>query len=92
MENTTEKFSYSEVFEYIKFGRYPPESTSKYKRSLRRKANNFRVHEGRLYYIGNQETRKQKSAKSVQRLVIETEEEQQRLISAVHEDGHLGML
>ena len=48
-----------------------------YKRSLRRKAANFKVEEGRLYYIGNQEKRPGvKQPTDVRRIVVESEEEQ----------------
>ena len=50
-----EKFSFSEVYEYILSGNYPPSCSMNYKRSLRRKANNFKIYNGQLYYIGNQE-------------------------------------
>ena len=85
------KFKYSEVHTYITSGEYPPDSDSNYKRSLRRKAGNFRVEEGRLYYIGNQERRPGvKPPTGVLRMVVETEEEQKRIIKLIHEEAHLG--
>ena len=88
-----EKFSFSEVYEYILSGNYPPSCSMNYKRSLRRKANKFKIYNGQLYYIGNQEKRKgvTVSKTSTSRLVIEKKEEQQRLLKTIHEDGHLGM-
>ena len=49
------KFSYDEVHTYLTSGKYPTDCDKNYKRSLRREAANFKVEEGRLYYIGNQE-------------------------------------
>ena len=45
------KFSYSEVHTYLTSGEYLPDCDKNYKRSLRRKAANFKVEEGRLYYM-----------------------------------------
>ena len=49
------KFSHGEVHTYPTSGEYPTDCDKNYKRSLRRKAANFKVEEGRLYYIVNQE-------------------------------------
>ena len=48
------KFSYGEVHTYLISGEYPPDCDKNYKRSLRRKAANFKVEEGRLYRCGTQ--------------------------------------
>ena len=87
------KFTYSEVHTYITSGQYPPDSDSNYKRSLRRKAANFKVEDGRLYYIGNQERKHGvKPSTDVLRMVVETEEEQNRIIKVIHEEAHLGKI
>ena len=79
------------VYTYRTTGEYPPDSDKNYKRSLRRKAGNFRVEDGRLYYIGNQEKRSGKAPPTdVKRMVVETEEEQRRIIKLIHEEAHLG--
>ena len=86
-----DKFVYSEVYTYRTTGEYPPDSDKNYKRSLRRKAGNFRVEDGRLYYIGNQEKKSGKAPPTdVKRMVVETEEEQRRIIKLIHEEAHLG--
>ena len=73
------------VYTYRTTGEYPPDSDKNYKRSLRRKAGNFRVEDGRLYYIGNQEKRSGKAPPTdVKRMVVETEEEQRRIIKLIH--------
>ena len=68
------KFSYDEVHTYLTLGEYPPDCDKNYKRSLRRKAANFIVEEGRLYYIGNQEKRAgvTEQPKDVRRIVVES--------------------
>ena len=94
IEMAESKFTYSEVHTYITSGLYPEDSDSNYKRSLRRKAANFKVEDGKLYYIGNQEKRPGTKAKSPKdrRLVVESEEEQKRIIRLIHEEAHLGMM
>lgn len=85
------KFSYSEVHTYLTSGEYPPDCDKNYKRSLRRKAANFKVEEGRLYYIGNQEKRPGvKQPTDVRRIAVESEEEQKRIIRLIHDEAHLG--
>ena len=86
------KFSYSEVHTYLTSGEYPPDCDKNYKRSLRRKAANFKVEEGRLYYnIGNQEKRPGvKQPTDVRKIVMESEEEQRRIIRLIHDEAHLG--
>ena len=85
------KFSYGEVHTYLTSGEYPPDCDKNYKRSLRRKAANFKVEEGRLYYIGNQEKRPGvKQPTGVKRIVVESEEEQMRIIRLTHDEAHLG--
>ena len=85
------KFSYGEVHTYLTLGEYPPDVDKNYERSLRRKAANFRVEDGRLYYIGNQERRPgMKQPTDVRRTVVESEEEQRRIIRLIHDEAHLG--
>ena len=85
------KFSYGEVHTYLTSGEYPQDCDKNYKRSLRRKAANFKVEEGRLYYIGNQEKKPGvKQPTEVRRIVVESEEEQRRIISLIHDEAHLG--
>ena len=54
------KFSYGVVHTYLSSGEYPPDCDKNYKRSLRRKAANFKVEEGRLYYVGNENEEEQR--------------------------------
>ena len=83
------KFSYGKVHTYLTSGEYPPDCDKNYKRSLRRKAANFKVEEGRLYYIGNQEKRPGvKQPTDIKRIVMESEE--QRRIRLTHNEAHLG--
>lgn len=92
-EESNQKFNYSQVHTYLTSGQYPPGSDGNYKRSLRRKAANFIVEEGRLYYIGNQDKRPGgKAPTSIKRIVVESEEEQRRIIRLIHEEAHLGMI
>lgn len=51
------RFSFGKVYTYLTSGKYPPDLDKNYKRNLRRKAANFIVEEGRLYYTGNHEKR-----------------------------------
>ena len=82
MAQSQYKFLYGEVHSYLTVGEYPPDSDKNYKRSLRRKAANFKVEEGRLFYIGNQEKRPGVNQPTdVKRLVVESEVEQKRIIS-----------
>ena len=87
------KFTFDEVHTYLTSGEYPPDCDKNYKRSLRRKAANFKEEEGRLYYIGNQEKRprvKDSDSNDVRRIVVESDEEQRRIIRLVHDEAHLG--
>ena len=85
------KFSYSEVHNYLTCGEYPPECDRNYKRSLRRKAANFKLEGERLLYIGNQEKRPGvKLPTGVRRIVVESAEEQRRIVRLIHDEAHLG--
>ena len=73
-------------------GEYPPDSDKNYNRSLRRKAANFKDEEGRLFYIGYEEKRPGVNLQTdVKRLVVESEVEQKRIITLIHNEAHLGM-
>ena len=82
--------NYGEVHTYLSSGEYSPDCDKNYKRSLGRKAANFKVEEGRLYYIGNQEKRPGvKQRTDVRRIVVESEEEQRRIIRLIFDKAIL---
>ena len=49
------------------------------------------MEDGRLYYIANQEKRPEvKQPTDMKRIVVESEEEQRRIITLINNEAHLG--
>ena len=46
------RFSFAEIYTYIKDGRYPSSFTKAYKQALRKRAKFFTVKDTQLYYVG----------------------------------------
>ncbi len=86
VEVETEKFSFEEIFEYLACGQYPPGADKPYKHGLRKRSKFFAHEEGRLYYLGG----KKKQGATGRRLVVMDVGERQRIISTIHDNGHLG--
>ncbi len=80
---TVSTYSYTEIRNYVIDQKYPPGKDKEYKRGLRKHSKFFTVEGDRLYYIGGK--KKQKP-----RLVFEREEEQKKIITTIHDQGHFG--
>ena len=76
----SEKYS-SEMFDYLVHRKYAPDADKVYKHGLRKRSRFFVHEEGRLYYVGG--------GKAVKRLVVIGAEERERIVSSIHDEGHL---
>lgn len=72
-----EQSEYDTLYTYLSKGVYPSNYDANKKRMLRRKAENFRIDNGELFYVG-----RKKGDKS--RRVIKTEEERRRILENCH--------
>ncbi len=86
VEVETQKYSFEEIFDYLTCGHYPPGADKQYKHGLRKRSNFFAHEEGRLFYLGG----KNKQGATERRLVVMDVGERQRIISTIHDNGHLG--
>ena len=76
-------YTYDDVAAYLTSGTYPPGADKALKRSLRKRSAYFTMDAGHLHYIGGK-------GKHRPRLVVQSEEEQLRLIRTTHDTAHLG--
>ncbi len=79
-------YSFEEIFDYLTCGHYPPGADKQYKHGLRKRSNFFAHEEGRLFYLGG----KNRQGATERRLVVMDVGERQRIISTIHDNGHLG--
>ena len=94
------EFTYREIFEYIKNGKYSEGLAKAYKLSLRKRAKFFHVVESSLYYVGGKYSHFSctytiahvgKASSATPRLVVEEPEQRKRIISINHDKKHLGV-
>ena len=72
-----EQSEYDALFVYLSKGVYPSDYGANPKRMLRRKAENFGIDNGELFYVGRKKGDKP-------RRVIKTEEERRRILENCH--------
>ena len=75
--------TYSDIATYLTSGTYPVDADRALKRSLRKRCAYFTMDAGHLHYIGGK-------VKQRPRLVVQSEEEQLRLIQTTHDTAHFG--
>lgn len=77
------KYSDSAITNYLKSGAYPGGVDKVYKSGLRKRSKFFVLEGGHLHYVGGKDKR-------TPRLVVQSEQEQQRLVKITHDAAHLG--
>ena len=82
-ENAEIKYQHSEVENYLRSGSYPEDADKRYKSGLRKRSKFFVLEGGHLHYVGGKDKKKP-------RLVVQSEEEQLRLVKTTHDTAHLG--
>ncbi len=77
------KYSDSAITNYLKSGVYPDGVDKVYKSGLRKRSKFFVLGGGHLHYVGGKDKR-------TPRLVVQSEQEQHRLVKVTHDAAHLG--
>ena len=75
--------SFSDIANYLSHGTYPAGADEATKSSLRKRSKFFTMERGHLHYVGGK-------VKKNPTLVIQSVDEQQRLIKTIHDTAHLG--
>ena len=75
--------SFSDIANYLSHGTYPAGADEATKSSLRKRSKFFTMEGGHLHYVGGK-------VKQNPRLVVQSMDEQQRLIKTIHDTAHIG--
>jgi len=77
--------AYNEVFYYLRDNQYPDDFTKDQKRIIRRKAQNFVLDDGALFFVGKKNSQPKRW--------VHNTDEQEKILKACHYDklaGHFG--
>ena len=83
-DSVDERYSFCEIANYLLYGTYPAGANAEAAKSgLRKRSKFFSMEGGHLHYVGGK-------IKKNPRLVVQSVDEQQRLVKTIHDTAHLG--
>ena len=82
-DSVDERYSFCEIANYLLYGTYPAGANKAAKSGLRKRSKFFSMEGGHLHYVGGK-------IKKNPRLVVQSVDEQQRLVKTIHDTAHLG--